>query len=381
MRILWITHESSLSGANLCLVALVKGLKSKNVQSSIITNSFGPIINKIEPFCNKIYFEKYRWWTYNGINHWIKLYFIRNSIRNLISIWDILKVIKNENPDFVVTNTSVICSGAFAAWLAHKPHIWYVHEFGKEDHNFKYQYGRHITFRIIDLLSKRIITVSKILKEYLTALKINKNKIKVIYNGIKAPNIDKSEKKQDLIRIILIGRIAKGKNIEIAIKAMFELKNLEYKSIRLDIFGGINDLIYYEHLKQEINRLNLHNEVTFKGYTSQPLKELQNSNIVLINSYSEAFGRTTIEAMACKTLVIANNKGANKELIEDEINGIIYDGESVDSLVEKVIFAIKNPIVINKIIKTAYLYAKENFSEEKYVDDFYNELLKLYDEH
>ena len=55
-------------------------------------------------------------------------------------------------------------------------------------------------------------------------------------------------------------------------------------------------------------------------------------DMFVIASYSESFPNTLLEAMACGCAPIGSNVGGIPELIEDGVNGLVFESKSVDAL-------------------------------------------------
>ena len=90
--------------------------------------------------------------------------------------------------------------------------------------------------------------------------------------------------------------------------------------------------------------------------------------ILLCCSVSEAFGRTIAEAMSFGIPVIANANGGPVEIIDDGINGLLYN-KTPDSLSEKMIALVSDPVLYEKISNNAIIKAREEFSIERYVNE------------
>ncbi|MCV7093470.1 glycosyltransferase [Mycobacterium interjectum] len=72
-------------------------------------------------------------------------------------------------PKMVLSNTMVIPSHAVAAKLLGIPHYWMVHEFGRDDHWFRFLFGDRRTIRLIGRLSEAVICNSQAVERALLA--------------------------------------------------------------------------------------------------------------------------------------------------------------------------------------------------------------------
>ncbi|MGC8577834.1 MAG: glycosyltransferase [Thermoproteota archaeon] len=66
------------------------------------------------------------------------------------------------------------------------------------------------------------------------------------------------------------------------------------------------------------------------------------SDVVVIPSRIETFGLSAAEAMACGKPVIATNAGALPELIQNNVNGILYTPGEIDELVKEILEVLSN---------------------------------------
>ncbi|MGD2249834.1 MAG: glycosyltransferase family 4 protein [Candidatus Methanofastidiosia archaeon] len=80
-----------------------------------------------------------------------------------------------------------------------------------------------------------------------------------------------------------------------------------------------------EYLEQLASKLQI--DCTFWGYRTDIPDIMNKSKIVVLPSKNEGFGLTLLEAMACKTPVIARNTGGIPELIKNKKNGLLFETE------------------------------------------------------
>lgn len=124
-------------------------------------------------------------------------------------------------------------------------------------------------------------------------------------------------------------------------------------------------------IKKQISKYNLEKTIFIKPYDLGIRKKLKNYDIGINCSFAEAFGRMTIEYMAAGLCVIASNKGANLELIENNINGIIYDKENINSLCDKIEYLYYNRNEL-KILALEGCKGISFYKSEKNCDNIYN---------
>ena len=76
----------------------------------------------------------------------------------------------------------------------------------------------------------------------------------------------------------------------------------------------------------------------------------------------EAFGRTIIEGMAAKKVVISVNRGAASELIFDNQNGFLFQPDDY-SKISNIIYSLQNSNKLyKKIAKAGYLSVKKKYT-------------------
>ena len=176
-------------------------------------------------------------------------------------------------------------------------------------------------------------------------------KIKVIENFYDE-NIVKSLSKEKVLEnnyIMTIARLEKHKGLIELIKA-FEVVVKKNSNIKLLIFGR-------GPLKDELLSLirnnHLEDKVFLMGFTNNIYKYLSSSLCFILTSYYEGFSNSIIEALACKTPVIAyNSPGGNSEILSDiyynenrkrkKYYGILLDSLEINNIAKSIIDVINN---------------------------------------
>lgn len=197
----------------------------------------------------------------------------------------------------------------------------------------------------------------------------------LIYNGIKIPEVQpiKGRKNSKTINLLIVGRISENKGQIQAILAVKELINRGYTSIQLNI-AGTGEKEYIDELKSIVETYGLASNVKFLGQIIDLDSVRECTDIELVCSKKEAFGRVTIEAMLKKNPVIGANTGGTKELIKEGVNGLLYEENNILDLANKIESVSNDLEKVRLMGENAYNYAKEKFTAEINA----NNIMKLY---
>jgi len=139
------------------------------------------------------------------------------------------------------------------------------------------------------------------------------------------------------IRVIsYVGRLDKLKGLETLIKA-FALLLKSGTSIRLLIAGKpVNQGEEYKRsLEQLVTDLGVEKYVDFLGHVANTTSIYQVSDVTVLPSlWSEPFGRTVIESMACGTPVVASRTGGIPEILTGEFQHGLFEPENERDLAD-----------------------------------------------
>lgn len=375
MKVLVIMHDDDTYGAPRSMVTLCSILKEKYKVTPIVIT---PKRNKVNARCDKLNIENYaipNWRYFVNRNRFFLEPFINNLIHKILDIFfysSIAKKVDFSQIDIIHSAVSVVSHGQELSKIYNIPHIWHLRELDP----YK-DYFTQNQISSMGNLTNQFIAISNCVKEYWTKVGLPENKISVVYNGIDYEKIRKKSKyKEDnsKLNFVLAGRINPNKQIDIAIKALSYLSTSELDSIQLDIFGDSTFFYrcYLKKLKKMVKHFGLDNVVFFKGYDENINEKLCNYDVAIMSSKAEAFGRTTVEYMFAGIPVIATDTGANKELINDGIDGFIFRDGNEKELADKLVFFINNQELIKKLGESARNKALEQFTAEKNASSIYD---------
>ncbi len=241
-------------------------------------------------------------------------------------------------------------------------------------------YRPHLARKIFKFEGIKSIAVSGAVKEHLyNDLKIKKDKIEVIYNGIEKKDFSsKKYRKEDVgledscITLGILGRISEEKGHFLVLKAFRELKD-KFKNIFLLVCGKGK---LENKLKKRIDEMGVKDEVLFVSLKAEDFLDIV--DILLVASFKEGFGYTILEAFAKEVCVIGFATGGIKEIIKDKENGLLFYDYKKDALIDT-INSLLNDNLLKEKIKQKAKESLEVFSLDKmahYTEAVYKEVLR-----
>jgi glycosyltransferase involved in cell wall biosynthesis len=212
-----------------------------------------------------------------------------------------------------------------------------------------------------------ITVISKEAQEYYTKLGF---KVYLVPNAIDIPSLPKSEERLYEKQVIFAGRLSKEKGI----LDVLEMSSKLPKDIHLLILGSGPE----EDKVLEATKLS--SNIHFLGYTprERTISLIRGSDMLIQPSLIEAISSTLLEAMACKTPIIATNVGGNKELLENNISGVIIEPNSPQQILDGIMDLFLNKEKSTKLKEEAFRHVqKYNWSHVgKLYLDIYESLLQ-----
>ena len=384
-KILFITHVVEMAGANRSMLQLIIELRNYyNIYPVVLypenRDSQISIVSKlkeldIESIAYDIRFFK----TNSHLTHNEKCYYLKylNSIKKDSSL---LRKLNCYHFDLIHSNSSVIDIGGYISRILKIKHVWHLREFGDLDYNLHCILGNHYEQKTYQN-GDAFIAISQHIKEHFSCL-IDSCNIHLIYNGIYTNTPPKkSIVTHPTIQFVCAGLITESKNQLEIVKAVKYLVLRNIHDFHLTLVG-LWTQPYITELQHYINKNNLINYVTILHEIDNIHSLLAHMDIGIMPSNAEAFGRVTVEYMLNKLAVIANDGGANTEIIEDGVSGIIYPKGDAKKLSYKMQNLINNRKFIIQLAENGYLKANEKFlsrQNSKQIFILYKRLLSTKD--
>ena len=149
--------------------------------------------------------------------------------------------------------------------------------------------------------------------------------------------------------ILMASRLAKVKNIGLAIAAMREVVK-EYPKAGLIIVG---DGPEREALKSSVASRRLSANIIFEPWTDDLPSYYKTADLFLLTSNYEGYGRTVAEAMAAGCPVVMTDVGVSGELVRDRYSGIVVPAGDKKKLAEAILEMARDRALRNNLALSA----------------------------
>ena len=222
---------------------------------------------------------------------------------------------------------------------------------------------------------------------------------RTIYNGVDVDHFVSSNRrvfanKNGVKRLLFVGRVSLEKGLHVLLEAFQEVIK-RYPQAQLEIVGSpstppiefivalsddpkISELAcfynktgYIFHLQKQLLSFNIMGNVTFTGYI--PHKHLINhyrqADILVNPSFSEAFGMSLIEAMACQVPVVATRVGGMTEIVDEGKTGLLVESGNAPELAEAILHVLSDGDLMKRMRKAGRERVVDLFSWDKIAED------------
>jgi glycosyltransferase involved in cell wall biosynthesis len=348
-KILFVSHQASLTGAPLFLLRLLKHLSQSKPEYEITVffSNDGELTKQVSD---------------QGIHHFISAKrTISKGIGRVVLSRTVhylyyLKALFVVRPDLVYSNTCMNFGEVILAGLCRVPVIMHMHE-GQQ---FASAFANRL--KVSCYFTKQIIAGSEYAKNVLRTL--TDKRAVVIYNGVEVTEEKAKPQKQPQTPLTLgmLGTIDANKGHHIAIEAL-ELLYHKGHQVRLQIAGKVSELTYFKSLENLLKTCECAGEVTFLGVVEDSASFIRSLDVLLVPSFDEAFPTVVLEAFSQNTLVIASNVGGIPEMINDRSNGMLIEPGNPAALASAIEQIVCGMEILKILPHAAHLTLQHKFAE------------------
>lgn len=363
-KILYVTTVSST--VNTFLIPHIKKLKESGYIVEIACNIDSKISNEVKHS---------------------KISFSRNplSISNIRAIKEIIKLFKANKYDIVHVHTPVAAFITRLALRNFQVKIIYT------SHGFHFYKGspllNWLIYYPIEIIAAkwtdRMVTINMEDYKRAKAFKLRGNGEVKLIRGVGIDSLEIDNKKIDIESkrralaldkddyvILVLSELNKNKNINQGIEAINILRE-DYPKIKL-ICAGKGPL--ERVLNEKVRKLKLENQIKFIGFRNDIDDLIAMSNAVALFSKREGLGKCLLEGIQGGIPIISTNNRGAREIIRNNINGLIVPINDYNKTAEAISIIYDNPEIGNKFAKRS-----KEIINEYLLTSVLDKVLELYD--
>lgn len=288
------------------------------------------------------------------------------------------EILKKERPDIIHTHASLS-----ARIAAKKNHIKTVHTRHCIEEE-KYFLNKFVYSLVNNMLSDRVIGVSKAVCENLLKDGINEKKLRLVYNGI-FPLREISENEKKILRqkynisdknivVGMVARLEPVKNHMMLLEAIKVISTICPEAVFMIVGSGSME----KELMKKAADYKISERVIFTGYIEDVNDIMNIIDIHVLTSLKEALSISLIEAMSLGKSVVATNSGGPAEVISNGVSGILTDVGDELNFAMGIVKFIQRPDIREKAGEVGKSIVNEKFLADKMarkIEDIYKELI------
>lgn len=260
----------------------------------------------------------------------------KNLLEDLKLINNYKKIIKDVNPDIILTYT--IKPNIYGNYAANKfkiPVIMNITGIGSSLATGKFKELIKIMYRYAGKKSTKVFFQNKGNQDFFISNNlVTRDKATIIPGS--GVNFEKfkpieSNNKDEIIRFLFIGRLMRDKGIEEYLQVAENITK-KYSNIEFQILGSFEEEKYKNIIDNNENE-----RIKYLGSSNDVRKEIKEVDCIVNPSYHEGMSNVLLEGGAMGKPLIASNIPGCKEIIDDGINGFLFKVKSSKDLEKKII--------------------------------------------
>lgn len=321
IRVLYVSSVSLIGGAEHSLIELASHLDHSQIMPYLLTSAEGPLAQRFRNMGIDVQVGSFPVFSRRDP---------RQFLSAVLSILRMVMLIRRHKIDLIHVNCDqavphAVTAGRFAnvACLCHIHDMMRVWFFPN--------YVRYLN------QCDRIIADSEATARHCLAAGMDANKLQVIYECFEMERFanaspdDRIAVRSELgislnaVAIGLVGGILRNKGHEDFLRAAAVVAR-EVPTTRFVIVGDdalSDDPKFLPSLHELAVELGIDSQVIFTGFRTDVPQIIAALDIVAVPSWSEAFGRIAVEALATQRPVVATNVGGIPEIVQDGYTGLL----------------------------------------------------------
>ncbi|MEZ0186526.1 MAG: glycosyltransferase [Candidatus Reddybacter sp.] len=384
-KILFLSHDSSLQGAERCLIDFVSNLDRSRFEPLVVLPWKGPMEEHLTQ-ANVPYTIRHlvRWIPSHHRATWVYPFSYLKRLR--ARLWSLLHIIEEEGIDLIYTNTSTLLEGALAANKLSIPHIWHIHEYLNDNPDIYSYLPNKLTDKITAYLSDQIITPSHVLAKNRFGTADN---VHVVNNGVNLSleQTGDGESIRDELNIpanapivTFIGSITATKDPLTFVRAALQIKTSKPETHFL-IAGHTPNESLNHLIKDLIKKASFSENCHLLGFRNDVPNILASGTVHVSTSLREVMPINILEAMGIGKPVIATRCGGPEEVIIDNQTGLIVNVGDYNAVASAVLYLLDNPAKATAMGRAGKERVRKYYSTKIYINRISNIIEKTCNEH
>lgn len=371
MKVLMLSHSSSIGGAENVLLQVADGLVRRGHDPLVALPESGRLSERLTASGIPTVATRMRWWAGpRGRSDGSVLAF-REGLRDRVRA--LCRLIERERFDVILTNTGVICEGALAAALTRTPHVWYIHELLSTDPGLEPLLGIGPYTYLVTALSDAVIAVSSAVKGEFNASPYCE-RVRVIHNAaptVSASRLDAARSSESVSprvqRVLYVGTMIPRKGFADLLIAIARLQR-NMGGFELWVAGPITgDALQAFDKVRRADGLDLR-RVRLFGFVDDVGALMQQCDVVVVPSRVDPFPLVVLEAMAAGKPVVGTLSGGMQEQIVDGVTGILVPPQNPDALSQAIARLLSDPHFAAGLGEAGVVRARTEFTASKMMD-------------
>jgi len=229
------------------------------------------------------------------------------------------------------------------ARLLRLPIVLHLHDYHYRESLQKFPKFIQTAARSMFRTAARVVVLGVADRDFVVSeIGVDPDRVTVVPNAVPAPQQRRQfVSRQQPVHILFLGNPSRRKGVHdlIAALAMKPLRNLEW---RITIAGGGADIATF---REQASAAGLSDRVSFTGWVNRATTTalLESADIVTLPSYAEGMAMSVLEGMSYGLCIVCTPVGSLKDVIEDEVTGLLVQPGEVDRLSKSLIRAVSDP--------------------------------------
>ena len=358
-----VSHSGYISGADLALVDLARGLQEVGWRPSVLVPVDGPVAARLRSSGISVETADLSPWAYAERVSFRQRF--KDLARGVLYLKRTVRQLRTVAPEILVSNTVIPFGFALAARLCGVPHVWSIHELPQREAPLQFTLGSRLTLKLIGRLSHLVLVPSQVGRDAIGPL-VHPARVAVVESPVSNPTPE-PHPWTALHRVAMVGSLSPVKRVTDLLEAMALIRTEGHSNIELWLVGH-EERTYGAHLRSEVERLELTGVTQLTGHLEDPWAQLVDGTALVSCSVSETFGRVVVEAMQRGLPVVLPDVALSRSLAVNGETALLYRPSDTEHLAQCIMSLATDPRLARRLGENARVATVGKFSPRRYAE-------------